>query len=243
MLGLDQVSLGGQHRAEGGGRVGPEPASARADPAHRRLRLLGVVLVRRPAVRARPRRERASSGRPPGSGRPARSRGARAPAPPPPTPRPARRRRTARGRRRPEPPVRISFASASASATARRPSSTACRTPRSIVTARTSRAAASTYASRWSGRSPPARSASASNRRCVERAPADQHRGRRGRHRKLRMLDDPLLRQRPNPAQKRPAGAAPDQRQVILDQELRRRARRRRPRPRARPLRPPTLAI
>ena len=35
------------------------------------------------------------------------------------------------------------------------------------------------------------------------------------------MLDDPVVRQRPNPAQQRPAGAASDQRQVILDQELR----------------------
>jgi hypothetical protein len=35
------------------------------------------------------------------------------------------------------------------------------------------------------------------------------------------MLDDLLVGQRPDPAQQRPAGAASDQRQVILDQELR----------------------
>ena len=52
-----------------------------------------------------------------------------------------------------------------------------------------------------------------------QRAPAEEHRARRARHRKLRMLDDPLLRERTNPAQKRPAGAAPDQVQAILDQK------------------------
>ena len=35
------------------------------------------------------------------------------------------------------------------------------------------------------------------------------------------MFDDPLVGERPNPAQKRLAGAASDQRQVIFDQELR----------------------
>jgi hypothetical protein len=35
------------------------------------------------------------------------------------------------------------------------------------------------------------------------------------------MLGDPVVRQRPNPAQQCPARAASDQRQVLLDQELR----------------------
>jgi hypothetical protein len=35
------------------------------------------------------------------------------------------------------------------------------------------------------------------------------------------MRGDPIVRQRPDPAQQRPAGATSDQGQVILDQKLR----------------------
>ena len=55
----------------------------------------------------------------------------------------------------------------------------------------------------------------------LDRAPAIQHNGDRGRDREPRMRNDAILRQRTNPAQKRPAGAASEQRQAIVDQEVR----------------------
>ena len=55
----------------------------------------------------------------------------------------------------------------------------------------------------------------------LDPSPADQHRRRRGRHRKLGILDNHLVWERMNPAEERPGGAPPDQRQVVVDQELR----------------------
>ena len=48
----------------------------------------------------------------------------------------------------------------------------------------------------------------------------DHRGGRRRPHRERRMRDDVLVGQRLHPATKRPRAAAPDQRQVILDQEV-----------------------
>ena len=54
----------------------------------------------------------------------------------------------------------------------------------------------------------------------LDRALSREHRGRRGRRRQLRVLQDTVIRQRANPAKKRPAVAAPDQGQVVLDEHL-----------------------
>ena len=47
-----------------------------------------------------------------------------------------------------------------------------------------------------------------------------EHRGHRGGRRQLRVFEETVVRQRANPAKKRPPGAASDQRQVVLDEHV-----------------------
>ena len=47
------------------------------------------------------------------------------------------------------------------------------------------------------------------------------HRGRRGGYGELRMLEDVLVGERPNPSQQRPGESAPDQRHVVLGEQPR----------------------
>ena len=54
----------------------------------------------------------------------------------------------------------------------------------------------------------------------LDRALSGEHCGRGGGRRQLRVLEDAVIRQRANPAKKRPAVAAPDQGQVVLDEHL-----------------------
>ena len=54
----------------------------------------------------------------------------------------------------------------------------------------------------------------------LDRALSREHCGRGGGRRKLRVLEDAVIWQRANPAKKRPAVAAPDQGQVVVDEHL-----------------------
>ena len=54
----------------------------------------------------------------------------------------------------------------------------------------------------------------------LDRALSGEHRGHRGGRRQLRVLEETVVRQRANPAKKRAAVAAPDQRQVVVDEHL-----------------------
>ena len=54
----------------------------------------------------------------------------------------------------------------------------------------------------------------------LDRALSGEHRGHRGGRRQLRVFEERVVRQRANPAKKRPADAAPHQRQVVVDEHV-----------------------
>ena len=217
-LRLDEASLGSQHRAECGGRVGPEPAPARADSAHRCLRLLRVALCGgQPSTLDLDQGERGSCNH--------KARGVPLDG------------RMLQGPHRNRPrlvdlPGEEEGAGVGGQSCREdlfraglreldRTSTVAHRLTNAAVDRERAHQPRRRLDVGVVGPSCTGRVGELQQPALLDRAAADQHRGGRGRHRKLRMLDGHLVRQRPNPAQQRPAGATSDQRQVILDQELR----------------------
>ena len=221
VLRLDEASLGGEHRTESCRRVGPEPASTRPDPPHRRPRLLGVT-----SCGGEPSALDGDEGERRAGDHEARDS-------------PLDRRMLKRPHRHRPRLVKLPREEQRASVGGQRSGQDLVRaslrerdrTP--AVEHRLAHAAVDRDRAHQPRRRPDvitgslrafstfARSASCKHPALLDRSPADEHRGSGGRHRKLRMLDDHLVRKRANPAQQRPAGAPSDQRQVILDQKLR----------------------